>query len=79
MWHAGLIHHNKVKPFLVRITQHNPVLYVSTSYKLKYALFDYFINYDAIQYAWADRLLGPHTSDHELKRGKEKMIKHDPI
>ena len=36
MWHAGLIHHNKLKPLLAQLTQHNPVLRASTSYKLKY-------------------------------------------
>ena len=37
------------------------------------------MNYDAIQYAWADIHLGPHTSDRERKWGKYQMIKHEPV
>ena len=39
MLHAGLVHCNKWKPVLVRLTQHHPYLRASNSYKLKYAPF----------------------------------------
>ena len=44
MWHAIVVHCNKLKPFLVRFTQHHPVLSASMSDKLKYAPFDYYTN-----------------------------------
>ena len=41
MWHAGLVHWSKkLKPVLVWLTQHNPVLRASTPYKIKYVPFD---------------------------------------
>ena len=40
IWHADLVHCNKLKPLLERLTQNHPVLRVSTSYKLKYVPFD---------------------------------------
>ena len=40
MWHAGIVHHNKLKLVLVKLTQHHTVLCVSTSNKLKYAPFE---------------------------------------
>ena len=41
MWHTGLVYCNKLKPVLLWIKQKNPVLCASTSYKIKYAPFDY--------------------------------------
>ena len=46
--HAGIVHYNKLKPVLVRLTQHNPDLCASNSYKLKYVPFDYFMHSDII-------------------------------
>ena len=43
MWDAGLVHSNKLKPVLVELTQHHPVLHASTSYKLKYIPFKYYM------------------------------------
>ena len=40
MWHAGLVQPNKLKPSLMKITQHNPVLRASKSYKLKFPPFE---------------------------------------
>ena len=40
MWHAGIVHRNKLKPVLVHLTQHHPVFCASTSYELKYSPFD---------------------------------------
>ena len=68
MWHAVLLYCNKLKPVLVRLTLHYPVLCATTSYKLKNAPLEYYTNYDHIQYAWADRHLGPHK--YEQKWGK---------
>ena len=76
MYNKGLEHHNKVKPVLVWLTQHHPVLCESTSYKLKYTPFEYFMHYDVIKYVWANRRLGPHKSNHDQKWIKEKIIKH---
>ena len=50
MWHAGLLHCKKLKPVLVQLKQHHPVLRASMSYKLKYSPFEYFTNYDANKY-----------------------------
>ena len=65
IWKVGLVHQNKLKPVLVKITQHHPVICVSMSYKLKYMPFNYFMNYDHIRYVWADRCLVPHKYDHK--------------
>ena len=48
MWHTGLVHCNKLKPVLARLTQQNPVPCVSNSYKLKYAPYDYYTHYNFI-------------------------------
>ena len=71
MLHAGLVHCNKLKSFLVWLAQHHPVLCASTSYKLKYAPFEYYTHYYHIKYVWADRRIFPHNSVH--KWGKEKL------
>ena len=55
IWNTGLLHRNHIKPVLVRITQHYPVLRASTAYDLKYVPFDYYTHYDHIKYVWADR------------------------
>ena len=36
MWHAVLVHCNQLKPILVRLTQHRPVLLFYIAYDLKY-------------------------------------------
>ena len=56
MWNLGVVHSKKLKPVLARLTQHNPILCASTSYKLKYILHEYYIHYDVILHAWADIL-----------------------
>ena len=38
--HADIVH-RKIKPVLVQLTQHHPVLFSSTCYKLKYPPFEY--------------------------------------
>ena len=43
MWITGFEHLNKLKPVLVQLTQHYPVLCAPTSYKIKYISFDYYI------------------------------------
>ena len=48
MWHASLVHCNKLKPVLVQLTQHCQFICTSTSYKLKYAPFAYFMHYAQI-------------------------------
>ena len=78
-WHLGIVHHNNLKPVLAQLNQHNPVLRDSNSYKLKYLTFDYYINFDVIQYMWVDRRLGPHTPDRDRTWGKIHRIKHEPI
>ena len=55
MCHASLVHRNKLKIFLVQLTQRHPVIFASTSYKLKYIPFDYFMHYDFIKYTWSER------------------------
>ena len=40
MWNAGLVHCNKLKPVLVWLIQHHPVLSENKSYELKYTPFD---------------------------------------
>ena len=77
MWHAGLLHHNKLKQVLVQFTQHPPVLCAHFSEKLKYSPFDWNTHYDHIKYAWVDRRLGPYN--YVRKWGKQKIIKHEPI
>ena len=77
MCHEVLVHHNQLKPVLLRLIQHHPVLCASTAYGLKYVPFDYFTHYYHINYPWADRHKVPHNS--LLKWGKEKIIKHDSI
>ena len=62
MWHVGLVHCNKLKPVLVQLTRHHPVLCASTSYKIEYIPFDLFRHNGVIKYVWADRRLGPHKS-----------------
>ena len=48
MWYLGLVNHNKLKPVLARHKKHNLCLRVLTAYKLKYAPFDYYIQYLSI-------------------------------
>ena len=67
MWRSGFLHHNKLKPVLGWIKQHNTVICSYTSYALKYVPFDYYMHYYVIWYVWADRRLGPHTSDCDHK------------
>ena len=67
LWHAGPLHYNKLKQVYVRLIQYHPFLCVSTSYKLKYVPFDFFINYAVIKYGRADRLLGPPKYDQDRK------------
>ena len=67
MWHAGLVHSNKLKPVLVKLTQHHPVLFSSKFFKLKYIPFDYYIHYGNIWYVWADIYLGPHKYNCNCK------------
>ena len=43
MWITGFENLNKLKPVLVQLTQHYPVLCTSTSYKIKYVSFYYYI------------------------------------
>ena len=43
MWHSGLLYFNKRKPFLLRLTKYHPVICYSTSYKLKYVPFGYYM------------------------------------
>ena len=62
MWHEGLVHHNQLKPVVVKITQHHPVLSASTAYDLKFVPFDYYTHYDHIKYAWADTHKCPHNN-----------------
>ena len=64
---------------LEQLKQNNTILRASNSYKLKYAPFDYYMHYYVIQYAWADRRLGPQTSDHEHEWEISHMIKHDTV
>ena len=40
MCHAGIVHRNKLKPLLVQLTQHHPVLRTSAYHKLKYIPFE---------------------------------------
>ena len=61
-WNMGTIHCNKLKSFLAWLTQHHTVLRAS--------LFDYFIHYDVIKYAWVDRHLDPQKFNHDRKWGK---------
>ena len=77
MWNAGLLHRNKLKQVLMQITHHHQVIRASTSYKLKYATFEYYMHYDHVQYVRVDIGLGPQKYEH--KWGKEQMIKHDPV
>ena len=79
MFHAGLVHHNKLKPVILWITQQNPVSLVPKSYKLKYVPFYYFMYYNIIKYAWKDRILGPHKFNRDHKGVKEQIIKHETI
>ena len=60
MWHVGFLHCNQLKPVFLWLTEHHPVLCVSTSYELKFNPFDYNTHYDHIKYAWAYRRKGPH-------------------
>ena len=62
MWHLGILHCNKLIPFLAQLTQNNPIICASTYHNLKYITFGYYIHYDVILYAWAGRRLRPHTS-----------------
>ena len=50
MWHVVLVHCNKLKTLLAQFIQHHPVLHESTTYKLKYAPFDYYMHYNIIRY-----------------------------
>ena len=50
IWHACIVDCNKLKPVSAQLTQHNPVLCVSKSYKLKYSPFDLFMYFNFIQY-----------------------------
>ena len=68
MLYAGLLHRNKLKPVLVRLTQHNSFLCASAPYKLKYVPFDYCMYYDHIQYVWVDRSLGLHKSSGNFQQ-----------
>ena len=77
IWRAGLVHHNKLKLAFVLLTQHHPVICVSTSYKLKCPPFCHFMHYNHILYVWEYRRLGPRKYDH--KWGKELNIKHEPV
>ena len=79
MCHVGPVHHNKLKPVLVQLTKHNPFLRASTSYKLKYAPFDYFMHYEITKYAWADKNLDPNKSNNDRKWGKAVNTKHEPV
>ena len=66
MWNGVLVvHHNKLKPVLVRFTQHHTVLCESTSYEIKYIPFDYYRYYYHIKYVWTHRRLGPQNSIHK--------------
>ena len=69
MWNTGLVHCNKLKPVLMWPTQHHPVVPVSTSYKLKYVPFEYYMHYDNIRCGWAYRRHGPYKYNCELKWG----------
>ena len=72
MQHEDIVHCKKLKP----VTQHHPVLCVSTSYKLKYAPFDYYMHCDHIEYVWEDRRLGIHSSVHKWEK---QLIKHELV
>ena len=74
MWHVGLVHRNQLKPVLIRIIQHHPVLCESAAYELKYVPFEYCTNYDHIKYVWEDRRKGPHYPVYKLV--EEQIIKH---
>ena len=65
MWHAGILHHNKLKQILVQLTQHHPVIRASISYELKCVPFDYYTHYNHIIYTWTDRRLGFHNYLHK--------------
>ena len=79
MWHLGIVYYNKFKLVLPQPTQQNPVFHASTSYKLKYDPFDYYMHCNVIQYAWADQWLGRHTSDRDREEEISHTIKHDPV
>ena len=79
IWNLGLIHHNKIKPVLARLTQHKTIICTSTSYKTKYVSFQYWIHCSIIRYVWADRRLGTHTSDHDRKWERAHIINHYPV
>ena len=76
MWNAGIVHHKKLKPLLVWLTQHHQVLRTSTSYKLKYSPLDYYMYYNNTRYVWVYRRLDPHKSNRDRKWGKVRIIKH---
>ena len=78
IWHSCILHRNKLKPVLSWLTQNNPGICASMSYKLKYVPFGYYMHYDVIQYVWKDRHRGPHTSNHDRKWERAHTIKHDP-
>ena len=79
MWHLGLVHRRKLKPVLVQLTQHNPIIRVSKSYKLKYSPFLYYMHYNVLQFVCTDRRLVPHNSDCDSECVRAHMIKHDPV
>ena len=61
MWHAGIVNHNQLKLFLVRLTQHHQVLRASTACDLNYFPFHYYTNYCRLKYARGDRHKCPHS------------------
>ena len=65
MCHAGLLHCNKLKPILLKLTQHPPVIHAYTSYEFKYFPFDYHTHYYHIKYVWEYRRLGPKNPVHK--------------
>ena len=78
-WYAGIVRNNKLKSFLAQLTQFNSVLHAYTSYKLKYAPFNYYMHYDVIQYAWTYIRPGPHKSNRDCKWEKRKIIKYETV
>ena len=51
MLYSFLLYCNKQKPILAQLTQHNPIICMSTSYKTKYVPFHYYMHYYFFQYA----------------------------
>ena len=61
IFHMGLVHCNNLKPDLAQITQNNPIIFMSKSYKLKYVPFTTkWITTSSNMCGWTDALALTH-------------------